>query len=87
MHEPHDPGSARASLLPVMLGAVLVLFSVTALILITGGLFFYVGLVAGALAALGALHYLVWGKLLQERTAGEREEAELLDRARAEDPD
>jgi hypothetical protein len=87
MSDSRDPGSARASLLPVMLGAALVLFSVTVLILITGGLFFYVALVAGGLAAMGALHYLVWGKLLQERTAGEREEAELLDRARAEDPD
>ena len=39
---------------------------------------------AGGLIALVAwAHYVLWGRLLSERTAGEREEAELLDRARA----
>jgi hypothetical protein len=87
MSDPRDPGSDRATFLPVMFGAAVVLFSVTFLVMITGGLFFYVALVAGGLAAMGGLHYLLWGKLLSERTAGEREEAELLERAKAEEAD
>ncbi len=80
-----DSGSDRASFLPLMLGAAFVLFSVTFLILITGGLFLYVALIAAGLAALGGLHYLLWGKLLSDHTAREREEAELLERAKAKD--
>ena len=85
MSDPRDPGPEHARFLPVMMGAALTLFFVTFLVMITGGLFFYVGLIVVGLAAMGGLHYLLWGKLLQERTAGEREEAELLERAKAED--
>ena len=85
MSDPSD--SDRGTLLPVLMGGVLALGCLTFLVMITGGLFFYVAMVAGGLAAVGGLHYLLWGKLLSDRTAAEREEQELLDRARAEDSD
>jgi hypothetical protein len=50
------------------------------LILITGGFLFYLLLAAGGVAALGGLHYVLWGRLMSEETAGEREEAEVQSR-------
>ena len=79
------PGKAISGLNQEIVSSGLGHRFVTFLVMITGGLFFYVGLIVVGLAAMGGLHYLLWGKLLQERTAGEREEAELLARAKAED--
>jgi hypothetical protein len=54
------------------------------LTVITGGFFLYVLGVAGGVGALGGLHYLLWGRSLNEQTAGEREEAEFRARLEAE---
>lgn len=85
MTDPHDPAPDRATFLPVMLGGILGLFCLAVLVMLTGGLLFYVVLIVAFLGGMGCLHYLLWGKLLAERTAGESEEQQLLDRARAED--
>lgn len=74
--------SPRAAFLPVFLGILGSLFFVTILMVLTNGLVLVVGVIAGGLTVMGCVHYLLWGKLLSERTAGEREEAELLERAR-----
>jgi hypothetical protein len=71
--------------LPVLLGTVGGFFFLLVLILLTGGFFFYLVLCAGLVGGLAALHWFVWGKLLTDLTAGEREEMELLARARAEE--
>jgi hypothetical protein len=47
------------------------------LTLISGGWFIYFLMVVLALIAFGCLHYLLWGRMMMEETAGEREEAEL----------
>jgi hypothetical protein len=85
MSEHDDPVQRRATHLPLMLGGMLAVFLTVFLILITGGFFFYVVLAVGGLLAVGMLHWVTWGKLLTDQTAGEREEAELLDRARADE--
>jgi hypothetical protein len=54
------------------------------LVLVTGGFFLYPLLVGGGIAAVGGLHYLLWGRGLTEQTAGEREEAEFRARMEAE---
>jgi hypothetical protein len=72
-------------MLPTMLGGLFVVFFATFLILITGGFFFYVLLVVGGVALLSWIHYELWGRALSQRTAGEREEMELLERAKAEE--
>lgn len=79
-----DPQEQRATLLPYMLGAIGLMFFLTFLVVITGGFFFWVALITGSFAMMGWLHYVLWGKALMERTAGEREEMELLERARGE---
>jgi hypothetical protein len=54
------------------------------LVLVTGGFFLYPLLIGGGIAAVGGLHYLLWGRSLSEQTAGEREEAEFRARMEAE---
>jgi hypothetical protein len=71
-------GQRREAMLAVMLA---VLGGVFALVLLTGGFLLYLLLAAAGVAVLGGLHYLLWGRLMSEETAGEREEAELRDRA------
>jgi hypothetical protein len=85
MSEQDDPIERRATMLPLMLGAMLAFLFAVFLVLITGGFFLYVVAAGGAILLLGTLHWVVWGKLLTEQTAGEREEMDLLERARGED--
>ncbi len=51
------------------------------LIAITGGFFLYVLLAVVAMALLGSVHYLLWGRALSQGVAGEREEMELREQA------
>ncbi len=82
MSEPHDPAPRRPTFVPLLLGVLGACFLFVVLIFLTGGLFFYVGLSVGGLVLLGMVHYVVWGKALSDEVAGEREEMELLERAR-----
>jgi hypothetical protein len=82
----HPPSSSgRSVFLPVLLATIGGFFFLLVLILLTGGFFFYLVLCAGLVGGLATLHWLVWGKLLTDLTAGEREEHELFERARAEE--
>jgi hypothetical protein len=57
-----------------LLGAFGILFF---LVLITGGLLLWLVVGVVAVAALGLLNYLLWGRWLSRATAGEREEAQM----------
>jgi hypothetical protein len=76
-----DPPPLRESRLTLMLITLVVVFTVAFLALITGGWIFWLVLVAAGMAGFAAVHYLLWGKLLSDETAGEREEEELRRRA------
>ncbi len=84
---PHGPNRARnprESLLTLFLallfGGGFLLF----LILVSGGFFFYVLCVVAVIAALGVVHYVLWGHGMQQEVAAEREAAEARDRHEAE---
>jgi hypothetical protein len=79
-----DP-SGRGSALTLMLTTMLGFFCLFVLILMSGGFFFWVLVVALAIGAFGTLHYLMWGKALDESVAGEREEEQLRERAQADE--
>jgi hypothetical protein len=82
MSAEQEPSGRRASFLPVILGSVGGLFFLLVLVMVTGGFFLYIVGFFVAVAALACFHWLVWGKLLTQYTAGEREEEALLERAR-----
>jgi hypothetical protein len=82
MSEQDDPVQSRATFLPVVLGTLVVIFICVALILLTGGLVFYVGCTVGLLVLLGLIHYVVWGKSMSDEVAAERQEMQMLERAR-----
>jgi hypothetical protein len=60
-------------------------FSLGLLILISGGWVLWLVIVTAAMVMFGCFHYLLWGKLLSDKVAGEREEEKLLQRASAPD--
>jgi hypothetical protein len=79
---PYDPPPPhRESLLTLLLTGMAGAFFLGMLILISGGYFIYLVMVLGAMAAFASMHYLVWGKLLNDQVAGEREAEELRRRA------
>jgi hypothetical protein len=82
-----DQDSKRSTLLTVFLAGLVGMFFLGFLILITGGFFLHVALIVGVVGGMAGVHYLLWGKLLTERTAGEREEHLLLERMREEETD
>ena len=84
MSDSRQPGKGRALFLPLMLGSIVVIFSLLFLTLITGGFFLYIMLVIGAIFPFGMMHYLLWGRAFESQTEGDREEVHVLDRAREE---
>ena len=84
MSDTRQPTKGRAMFLPLMLGSIVVIFSLLFLTLITGGFFLYLVLVIGAMYLIGLMHYLLWGRAYESQTEGDREEAHVLDRAREE---
>ena len=80
--EPYEPPSPnRESMLTVILTGMVVCFTLLLLVLITGGWIFWLILIVGAMASLYVFHYVVWGKMLNDEVAGEREEEILRQRA------
>ena len=71
------------TLAPVALGTVALAGILVFLILISGGLFFYVLLVALAIGGVASLHYLLWGHSMHQETEGEREEERLREQNQA----
>jgi hypothetical protein len=82
-----DQDSKRSTFLTVALAGIVGMFFLGFMILITGGFFVHVALILGVVGVMSGLHYLVWGKLLTDRTAGEREEHQLLERMREQESD
>ena len=85
MDPSNRPPQGREAFLYVFLASLVIFFSVLVLILISGGIFLYVLLVTLGCAAVGLFHYVVWGRMLSEEVAGEREEEQLRQRAEAAD--
>lgn len=73
----------RESVLVVGFTVSALLAVVFFVMLLTGPLFLYVLLTLAFLAGLIGLNYLLWGRALEEETAGEREEAELREQMEA----
>jgi hypothetical protein len=80
-----QPSRHRETLLSIVLSTMLGFFILVFLVIITGGFIFWLGLVVLAMGGFAALHYYWWGRNLTQDVAGEREEQELRDRARADD--
>jgi hypothetical protein len=78
---PHD--SPRETYIAVLLGLVVGAPIFVFFMVITGGLFILLLIMAGAIAALASVHYLLWGRSFDRKVVGEREEEEL--RASSED--
>ncbi len=51
--------------------------------ILTGGFLIYLLAVVAVAAIIGGLHYLLWGRALTERTAGDREEMQAEEEAAA----
>jgi hypothetical protein len=81
MSEQQEPNRGLASFLAVILTGMAAFFFLLVLLLLTGGLFFSLVLFFVFMAGLVTFHWVVWGKVLTELTAGEREEDELQKRA------
>ena len=70
MHPDYIPTPPRrVRYYPVGLGVVFAVCAALALIAVSGGLLFYVLLVAAALALVGLFHYAVWGHSAPAGTA------------------
>jgi hypothetical protein len=78
-----DNPQRTQTLAPVALGMVALAGILVFLILISGGLFFYVLLVALAIGGVASLHYLLWGHSMHQETEGEREEERLREESHA----
>jgi hypothetical protein len=77
--------TARQTIVTVFLTTMAAAFFVLLLLLITGSYFIYLVGILSVIGGFGALHYLLWGRLLTQETAGEREEEQLRQRALADD--
>jgi hypothetical protein len=71
----------RQSFLTVFFAAFVLIGLLLVFTILTGGFLLYILAVVAVAGAVGAVHYLLWGRALSERTAGEREEMEMEDRA------
>ncbi len=76
----------RSACLPWMLGLFIIGFFGLLLSVATGGYFVYVAGVIVAVVGITAMHYALWGRMLDESVAAEREEEEARQRAEAEFP-
>jgi hypothetical protein len=71
----------RGSCLTIALTGGLVGFLLLLLVVATEGWAVYAIGIAAAIGMFGLAHYLLWGRLLLQQTAGEREEEEARRRA------
>jgi len=81
MESPEYASSKRQTCLSVVLAGMFGAFRLFLPILNTGGAIVYVVPVVAGLGLLMWVHYLWWGKTMNEETAGEREEEELRQQA------
>lgn len=87
MSDPDTDSAAarRASPLAVLSGSLLSLALLVLFIVASGGMLLSAGLVLIGIGLIAAFHYLLWGKSLSDRTAGERVERALNEKARDDD--
>jgi len=71
----------RGSCLTILLTGGLVCSLLLLVVLATGGWAVYVVWIGAGIFLFGLVHYLLWGRLLLQQTAGEREEEEVRRRA------
>ena len=76
-HEAPHHSEARGNFLALFLAALAAFGFFVFLVMISGGLFFYMALVAGGVALLGVVNYMLWGRSFNREMAGEREEERL----------
>jgi len=81
MSEPESVERRGASL-SILIATMVVGFFSLVMIILTGGMFFYFSGVGVGLILLGMLHYVVWGRAMEQQTAQHREEYELLQKAK-----
>src|SRR5262245_31823771 len=81
--EPRRP--PRETLLTLMLTALFGGAFLFFLIIVGGTVFLYVLIAVAAIAAVGLVHYVLWGQALSREVAGEREEAEARARQEADE--
>ena len=82
MHANDPYRQQRENFLSVFLAGLAALSFLAVLVLISS-IFLYVLMVAAAMFLVGMIHYLLWGKVLSDEVAGEREEEQLRQRAQA----
>jgi len=73
------PSSARGTFLGIVLAVVVGGAAIVYCIIIMGPFFFGLLGVVTAIAILGCVHYVIWGRSLDQHVAGEREEQQQLD--------
>jgi hypothetical protein len=83
--EHEEPPSPRQTCLPYILLSMLVLFGLPVMIIATGGWFLHLMMLVCAVVGFGLLHYLLWGRLLTQQTAGQREEEAFRDKTDLDD--
>ena len=70
----------RGACVSLMIAAMVVGFFALLLVVATGGWAVYVIGISAAIFLFGAIHYLLWGRLMLQQTAGDREEEEMRER-------
>lgn len=85
MNDNQDSGRSR--FLSILLTAICGMFILSFTILITGRFVLFLMVMAAIVTSMAGLHYLIWGRYLTDRTAGEREEEAFLERLREEELD
>jgi Flp pilus assembly protein TadB len=78
-----DQRRRRESLLVVFFTISALLFVLFFVMLLTGPLFLYILVTLVFVAGLIGVNYLLWGRSMEQQTAGEREEAELREQMEA----
>jgi hypothetical protein len=76
VNEAPTPTQQRSGCLTVFLATVLLGFCSVSGLVLFGGFFVWFLLLVGGMLGYACMHYLMWGKMLAEQTAGEREEWE-----------
>ena len=75
----------RQTFLTIFLAGVVVIGLLFVFTILTGGFLLSVLAVMAVAGVIAGFHYLLWGRAYTQETAGEREEMEAEERARAEE--
>ena len=68
-----NPDQPRSTCLMALITTGVGGFFVMMLVLITGGWLLYLCYIVAGIAVFGAIHYFLWGRLMSQETAAERE--------------